>query len=176
MRRWNERVSLTSITRLEDVVERHYCESVFLCNALPVEPLTLVDVGSGAGFPGFPIAALRSDCHVTLVESNGKKAVFLRECARALGNISVLEVRAERIVSQFDWLVSRAVQWRSVMGVAFGRAARVGLLVGEDAAAEIVHVPGVKWSVPVGLPWGRRRVLILGSVFHVEHISPRGRM
>ncbi len=83
--RWNKTVNLTTITSLEEAVERHYCESLFLGAHLPAGNLRVVDVGSGAGFPGFPVAILRPECSVTLVESHQRKAVFLREASRKIG-------------------------------------------------------------------------------------------
>src|ERR1035437_3234294 len=79
--RWNRTLNLTSIKRMEEVVERHYCESLFLGTHLPQGGLRIADVGAGAGFPGFPVAVLRPDCSVTLIESHQRKAVFLREAS-----------------------------------------------------------------------------------------------
>src|SRR5437868_3656406 len=80
--RWNTVLNLTGITDLDTAVERHYCESIFLAAHLPAGPLRLADIGSGAGFPGLPIAVLRPDCMVTLIESHQRKSVFLREASR----------------------------------------------------------------------------------------------
>ena len=91
--RWNRKVNLTSISGLEESVERHYCESLFLAARLPAEPLRIADIGSGAGFPGFPIAVYRPDCQVVLVESHRRKGVFLREASRTLHNVRVLAER-----------------------------------------------------------------------------------
>jgi len=91
--RWNRILNLTRIDSMEAGVERHYAESLFLGAHLPRRPLLVVDVGSGAGFPGIPVAVLRPDCSVTLVESHRRKAVFLREATRRLSNVVV---RAER--------------------------------------------------------------------------------
>ena len=80
--RWNRTLNLTRVESLEEAVERHYCESVFLASHLPAGPLRVADIGSGAGFPGFPVAVARPDCQVTLIESHQRKAVFLREASR----------------------------------------------------------------------------------------------
>ena len=76
---WNARLNLTRIDSVEEAVRLHYCESLFVGTRLPAGPLRIVDVGSGAGFPGIPIAILRPECTVTLVESHQRKGVFLRE-------------------------------------------------------------------------------------------------
>jgi len=109
--RWNKVLNLTTIERLEEAVERHYCESLFLAGHLP-ESGSFVDIGSGAGFPGFVVAAARPNCSVTLVESHQRKAVFLREASRKLPNVRVRAVRAESITESFDWLISRPFRIR----------------------------------------------------------------
>src|SRR5713101_6724096 len=92
MLRWNRRINLTRITSLPDSVRFHYCESLYLAQFLPKPPLKIVDIGSGAGFPGIPVAVFRSDSLVDLVESHQRKAVFLTEVVRhlALPNVRVL--------------------------------------------------------------------------------------
>jgi 16S rRNA (guanine527-N7)-methyltransferase len=107
--KWNRVLSLTTITKLDEAVERHYCESIFLGVHLPPGEWSIADVGSGAGFPGFPIAVIRPECRVTLIESHQRKAVFLREATRGMSNVWVLGCRAESIEERFDWVVSRAV-------------------------------------------------------------------
>src|SRR6185369_11634689 len=65
MLRWNKMINLTRIERMEEVVDRHYAESLFLGSNLPAGPITIGDVGSGAGFPGLPIAVLRPESRIT---------------------------------------------------------------------------------------------------------------
>src|SRR5947209_9573098 len=79
--KWNARTNLTAIRDPEEIVRRHFGESLFAAQHLG-HPDTLLDFGSGAGFPGLPIALLRPDIHVTLAESQNKKATFLREVVR----------------------------------------------------------------------------------------------
>src|SRR5215469_6000878 len=105
--RWNRVLNLTSIEDLANTVERHYCESVFLAVHLPPGALRVIDLGSGAGFPGFPVAVLRPDCRVTLVEAHRRKAVFLREATRRLPNVRVLSVRFDDVTdAPFDFVIS----------------------------------------------------------------------
>src|SRR5579863_9680025 len=73
--RWNRNINLTRITSLQDAVRYHYCESLYLASRLPVGPLRIADIGSGAGFPGIPVAISRPECTVDLVESHQRKAV-----------------------------------------------------------------------------------------------------
>src|SRR5258708_37205005 len=85
--KWNERLNLTRINKLEDVVHLHYCESLFVATALPPGPLRIVDVGSGAGFPAIPIAILRPECSATLVEPHQPKARLLPQASRDLATV-----------------------------------------------------------------------------------------
>src|SRR5262245_11953057 len=103
MAKWNRVLNLTAIDKLADVVERHYCESIFAALHIPPENWSIADIGSGPGFPGFPIAVMRRDCRVTLVESHQRKAVFLREVSRSQSNIYVNANRAEEVRERFNW-------------------------------------------------------------------------
>src|SRR5215831_532416 len=70
MRRWNKVINLTRIEKLEEIVDRHFAESLLLGSKLPPGELRIADVGSGAGFPGIPIAILRPKTAVSLIESH----------------------------------------------------------------------------------------------------------
>lgn len=97
--RWNARTNLTAIREPERMVERHFGESLFcgLQLAQHLQPdATLLDFGSGAGFPGLPIQLLLPHLRVTLAESQGKKASFLREAVRTL-NLPQTTVWASRV-------------------------------------------------------------------------------
>jgi 16S rRNA (guanine527-N7)-methyltransferase len=109
--KWNARTNLTSIREPEEIVRRHFGESLFAARHLP-KCSTVLDLGSGAGFPGLPVQLLRPENAVTLAESQGKKASFLREVIRTLGLKS--DVWAGRIEAmpedrRFDAVVLRAV-------------------------------------------------------------------
>ena len=162
--RWNRVLNLTSIVNVEEMVVRHYCESLFLGLHLPLEPVSVLDVGSGAGFPGIPMAILRPDCRFTLAESHQRKAVFLREASRALPNVQVAARRAGEIEETFDWVVSRAVGWKEVLPVARRQARRVALLLGERDADEVCTERGIVWQPAAPIPWGRQQVLVLGQL------------
>ena len=162
--RWNRVLNLTSIVNVEEMVVRHYCESLFLGLHLPLEPVSVLDVGSGAGFPGIPMAILRLDCRFALAESHQRKAVFLREASRALPNVRVVARRAEQIEETFDWVVSRAVGWKEVLPVARRQARRVALLLGERDADEVCTERGIVWQPAAPIPWGRQQVLVLGQL------------
>ena len=146
--RWNKTVNLTTITSLEEAVERHYCESLFLGAHLPAGSLRVVDVGSGAGFPGFPVAILRPDCTVALVESHQRKAVFLREVSRKVGNVRVIAKRAEEVEEEFDHLISRAVSYEDLRGSLKRLAPIADLLTGAEVPADL----GMDWEAAVAAP------------------------
>jgi 16S rRNA (guanine527-N7)-methyltransferase len=157
--RWNRAVNLTSIKGMEEAVERHYCESLFLGAHLPQGPLRIADIGSGAGFPGFPVAVLRPDCSVSLIESHQRKAVFLREASRNLPNVRVLARRAEDVKEQFDWAISRAVSYKDLASFLKNLAPSVDLLTGGEVPPDGI---GFVWQAPITVPWSRQRFLRLG--------------
>src|ERR1022692_801083 len=108
--RWNERVNLTSIRDEEGILSRHLVESIACARALPAGITTLLDFGSGAGFPGIPIALCRPEIAVTLAESQGKKAAFLSEAVRVLGVAATVHSgRTEVLRNVFDCITMRAV-------------------------------------------------------------------
>ena len=164
LERWNEKISLTSLKPGVELVVRHYCESLFLGTKLHLRNTEqIVDVGSGAGFPGVPIAVLWPKCAVTLVESVQRKSVFLREAARHLSNVRVVARRAEDLEGGFDWLVSRAVSPKEIVSNIPRLASKVGLLTGQQGLLELKRVPGIAWGEPIRLPWGDRRLCVLGE-------------
>jgi 16S rRNA (guanine527-N7)-methyltransferase len=159
MRQWNRVLNLTRIEDLDDVVERHYAESLFLAAHLPKKRLRIVDIGSGAGFPGFPVAVVRPDCEVTLVEAHGRKAVFLKEATRGMLGVRVFASRAESLTGMaapnslktsafpYDWMISRAVRWDDVQSLRLAEHWMV--LAGADVEGSRVQ-----------LPWGNARFLV----------------
>ncbi|HEX3470013.1 MAG TPA: 16S rRNA (guanine(527)-N(7))-methyltransferase RsmG, partial [Silvibacterium sp.] len=109
--RWNSKLNLTAVREPGEIVRRHLVECVQCAQALP-EVGTLLDFGSGAGLPGIPIAIVRPEIRVTLGESQGKKATFLREVVRVLGlNAEVFDGRIEKMPTDriFDAVTLRAV-------------------------------------------------------------------
>jgi 16S rRNA (guanine527-N7)-methyltransferase len=159
LRLWNKKLNLTTINDIEAAVERHYAESLFLGLHLPPGPLQVVDIGSGPGFPGFPVAVVRPDCTVTLIESHQRKAVFLREASRKLPSIRVVAKRAEEVAGPFDVAISRAVSYQDLQGSLRRLASRAMLLTGQEVPPDAL---GFVWETPIPLPWGERRFLRIG--------------
>jgi len=131
--KWNARTNLTSIRDPEEIVRRHFGESLFAARHLDAATPTLLDFGSGAGFPGLPIALLRPDVAVTLAESQNKKATFLREAVRTLGlPVEVWPGRVEDMPPdrQFHTVALRAVDnMAAALTAAAPRASRQLLLL-----------------------------------------------
>jgi 16S rRNA (guanine527-N7)-methyltransferase len=159
LRHWNRVLSLTSVRTLEDAVERHYCESAFAACHLPGDPVSIADIGSGAGFPGIPMAIVRPDCPVVLIEAHQRKAAFLKEASRDLANVRVVAKRAEDGAECFDWVVSRAVRYSDIAGALIKLGRNAELLTGEVRAEDLV---GFEWQKAIRLPWGERRYLWIG--------------
>jgi 16S rRNA (guanine527-N7)-methyltransferase len=145
MLRWNKTINLTRIEGVQEAVDRHYAESLFLAANLPEGPLKIADVGSGAGFPGFPLAVLRPECLVTLVEAHKRKAVFLKEATRSVANIRVLAQRGEDVGERFDWVVSRAVSWEDLQTFSSKLAPNLALLskAAPPNAKRVIPIPFV---------------------------------
>ena len=159
MVRWNKTLNLTKIRDPSEAAERHYLESLFLGIHLPPDRLEIADIGSGPGFPGFPVAVLRPDCEVTLIESHQRKAVFLREASRGMNNVGVISKRAEDVEDRFDWIISRAVSYEDLTGSILSLAPSAALLTGgEPPPANWAW----QWEDALPVPGGRSRFLRLG--------------
>jgi 16S rRNA (guanine527-N7)-methyltransferase len=156
--KWNRVLNLTALHRLEEIVERHYCESIFLAMNLPLGQLSIGDVGSGAGFPGVPVAIMRPECRVSLIEAHGRKSVFLREASRDLKNAQVLSKRVEDVDLEFEWMVCRAVRFSEIEESVSLTTARVAILGTQEPLSSCFT-----WNAPVQLPWGRQRYLWVGT-------------
>ena len=161
--RWNARTNLTAIRSPEEIVRRHFGESLFAGAHLgePL-PMTLLDLGSGAGFPGLPIALLHPQIAVTLAESQNKKATFLREVVRSLGleNVEVWAGRAEDlpIDRRFHSVTLRAVDnMAAALEAASPRAERQMVLL---ATGVPELPPGFSLEPPIRLPGSESGLLI----------------
>jgi 16S rRNA (guanine527-N7)-methyltransferase len=159
LKRWNQVLNLTSVRDTEEIVERHYCESIFLAKHLPSGTLRIADIGSGAGFPGFPVAVLRPECRVSLIESHQRKSVFLRESSRHLPNVEVVAKRVETVEDRFDWALSRAVKFTDIEVPAAEISGKVGLLAGPEQPTQKCFT----WNTSIQLPWGAARFLWIGT-------------
>jgi 16S rRNA (guanine527-N7)-methyltransferase len=175
---WNARLNLTAITDPEDIRRRHFLDSL-ACATIMGNPAgqRLIDVGSGAGFPGLPLKILFPELEVVLVDSVAKKARFLEAVTADLGltGLAVLVERAEVLGQQkdhrgrYDWAVARAVAELRVLVEYLLPLCRLGghgvALKGEgaaeeaQAAASAIHLLGgeVARLIPVQLPLVEKR-------------------
>jgi 16S rRNA (guanine527-N7)-methyltransferase len=173
--RWNERINLTAVRDREEIVTRHFGESLFAARHLfpsPADlgsPSRLIDVGSGAGFPGLPIKIWSSEVQLTLIESNQKKATFLREVIRRLGfkDATVFAGRAEDFPGQAEVVTLRAVEhFESALTVAtrlVSPAGRIALLIGAAQAGRAQELqPNIEWQHATAIPLSSKRMLMIG--------------
>lgn len=170
LQRWNARTNLTAVRDADSMLQRHFVESIACAQALPTEIHTLLDFGSGAGFPGLPIAICRPQIAVTLAESQGKKAAFLREAVRVTCvSAQVHNGRAETLATEFDCVTLRAVdQMEAAVQAAARLVAPEGWLAplstrGESAALQAAAGPAFSWVEPVPLPYTTQGILLLGK-------------
>ena len=198
---WNTRINLTAIRSEEEIVTRHFGESLFTARHLfplypvssslpPVPPVVkdfdvdlpearspkaearVADLGSGPGFPGVPIKIWALNIALTLIESNQKKATFLRELARALTltDINIQNARAETLPSStFDVVTLRAVErLPNVLPVAVALLApkgRLALLISSSQLEPTRStVPNLMWDRPIPIPNSQSRILLVGQV------------
>ena len=113
----NKVMNLTAITEFEDVIEKHFLDSLSLASFVNLDHQSVIDIGTGAGFPGIPLKIAFPDLHITLMDSLNKRILFLQDVIEALHleGISAVHARAEDLGhkaeyrEQFDLCVSRAV-------------------------------------------------------------------
>jgi 16S rRNA (guanine527-N7)-methyltransferase len=186
--RWNARVNLTAVRQPGQILTRHFGESIFTaqhlfpagasaqrrflaCPGRSEGTNHLIDLGSGAGFPGLPIKICYPELRVTLIDSSHKKATFLREVVRslALTNVDVFCGRAESYAGAHPTIVTvRAVErFDKVLPVAANLVAsggRMALLIGQDQCARAQQLtPSFCWNQLLPLPLSENRVLLIGS-------------
>jgi 16S rRNA (guanine527-N7)-methyltransferase len=189
--RWNARMNLTAVRDPDAIVTRHFGESLFAArhlfppdSGLATRDSRLVDIGSGAGFPGLPIKIYAPALGLTLIESNYRKAIFLREVLRALAlpQAEVFPGRAQdfapppassltctlRAVERFASalpVAARLLEPAEVAGSGHPLERRLALLIG---AAQVPRArelaPQLSWAAPVPVPLSSARVLLIGSL------------
>jgi 16S rRNA (guanine527-N7)-methyltransferase len=219
LKRWNARINLTAIRGEEEIVTRHFGESLFMAQHLfpgpaknchperssrfaeretaaeskacpepsrrdpyassipeprqgvlitPPSPPRVLDIGSGAGFPALPLKLWAPTIDLTLIESNQKKATFLREVARALTltNVNVIAARAETVSASADVVTLRAVErFETILPQATTFLApngRLALLIGASQLPHLATIKLIDWSGPMHIPESQSRVLSIG--------------
>ncbi|MGB7601254.1 MAG: 16S rRNA (guanine(527)-N(7))-methyltransferase RsmG [Candidatus Sulfotelmatobacter sp.] len=178
--RWSARINLTAIRDEEEIVTRHFGESLFAARCLfpkgyaASEACTghvrVADLGSGAGFPGIPIKLWAPGLQLTLIESNHKKATFLREICRSLTltDVDIQNVRGEEVVEAYDLVTLRAVEnfpgaLRTAAGLMTNHG-RLALLIGSSQVGLARSaLPAIAWKSALPVPLSQSRVLLLGE-------------
>ncbi len=170
--KWNARINLTAIRAPSEIVQRHFGESLFVAKYLLDQkiPQTAIDLGSGAGFPGVPFAMLATEVQVTLIESQQKKATFLKELVHALGlkNVKVFSDRAENYPNTADLVILRAVEkfdQALPMAARLTKAGgRVALMIGSGQVEQARRLSSdVNWVNAIQVPCGTSRQLLVGT-------------
>jgi 16S rRNA (guanine527-N7)-methyltransferase len=178
--KWNARINLTAIREPEQIVQRHFGESLFVGLHLDLSEeagirrdsgesgecgpcSSLLDLGSGAGFPGIPIQLLRPELAITLTESRSRKAAFLREAVRVLGlKAEVRAGRAEEMPAErrFHTVALRAVdEMDAAVSEASQRASHRIMILGTRGAIYPTLAEGFRLADPIALPNSSNGVL-----------------
>jgi len=166
--KWNRKINLTTIIEPDEAAKLHYCESMFACKFLP-EITGIVDLGSGAGFPGIPLAFMNPEREVKLVESHGKKAIFLKECVRGLDlkNTSVVTNRFQNLdLTGMVWTTRAIESLESILKDLFGKPQPVSLAVfiGEGAKEKIQELNLSDWKLAFEpIPLSKNRQLLIAN-------------
>lgn len=109
---WNEKINVISRKDMDSLYEKHVLHSLGIAKVMEFSPGTRVlDVGTGGGFPGIPLAILYPDAHFTLIDSIGKKITVVQAMAEGIGlqNVTAIHGRAEKLKEKFHFVISRAV-------------------------------------------------------------------
>lgn len=173
--KWNAKTNLTAIREPEEIVRQHFGESLFAGQTLLKNGLaanaTLLDFGSGAGFPGLPIQLLIPSLQITLAESQSKKSAFLREAVRTLNlptTVYAARVEDMPLAQRFDVVTLRAVDnMQAALAGAIPRLNPTGLLAvltTENAKPGVMQdAPGIQWLPDNPIPSSDQRILLLGQ-------------
>ncbi len=172
--RWNRRINLTAIRTAEGCLSRHFGESLYLARWIKLNG-RLLDIGSGAGFPGLALKIAFPNLSVTLLEPTSKKRAFLKEVARLCGMESV-EVRPERLEDfvrepaegLFEAATMRAVgPLERLVGHAaecLERGGRLFLWVSRDQAIDLADAHRfMDWTESIAMPPGRNQEILVGT-------------
>ncbi len=168
---WNERTNLTAVREPEEIAVRHFGECIQCVRALPSDARTLLDFGSGAGFPGAICSLVRPDLATTLAESQGKKAAFLSELVRRLGLTATVHAgRVEALPASqvYDVITLRAVDRMSAAcktaRTRLADGGRLCVLTTEEASVQLqAELPDMAWGKPRVLQGSECRIIVFAS-------------
>lgn len=165
---WNPKINLTALVDPVEAAQFHYLESLYATRHLVPQAQTVVDIGSGAGFPGLPLAVSEPNLSVVLIESQARKATFLRVAMHQLGlsNLSVFHGRFQSYKPRgFDVVLCRALDRFAVLLpsiLQFGHTAQqILLFAGEELAKQCCALAGSLWQVErLPIPLSNQRFLV----------------
>ena len=173
--RWNRKINLTAICAPEECVTRHFGESLYLTRLTEVQG-RLLDIGSGAGFPGLALKILCPRLAVTLLEPVAKKRAFLKEIARTceMTDVEVTGHRAEEFPARvadaaYDVVTMRAVgeleEMATVASHCLEPSGKLCLWLGKYQVASLQRVGrGILWGIPHPIPLSKQRVILIGAM------------
>ena len=193
---WNQKFNLTAIRESGSIRTKHFLDSLTCLIALrEAPPARLIDIGTGAGFPGIPLKIVIPAMHLTLVESVSKKADFCQHVVAALGleGVDVLTARAEEVGQmvqhrqKYDWAISRAVAAMPTLVEYLLPLIRIGGRIlaqkGENAPAETqtaeyaIHLLGgcLHQLIPISLPGvvDERYLVVIDKIAATPPVYPR---
>ena len=155
---WNEKFNLTAITDKDEIEEKHFLDSILLLEFFGIRNKSLLDVGSGAGFPGIPLAIAEPTLKVTLLEANGKKIIFLQEVVKQLNlsNVEVIQGRSEELKTRehYDVVTARAVKELNILLEISFHLVKVGghfiAYKGPNAKEELANAKGALKELGAG--------------------------
>ena len=172
--KWNARINLTSIRTADEIATRHFGESLFLAGLVSQPGQLMVDIGSGAGFPGLPLKIVWPKVETLLVEANQKKATFLKEVIRAC-ELQGIEVRAERLEDlvkqktmegRASLITMRAVAPTSITLSAaaslLSTNGQIALFSSREVADNLAVSETFEWQSRTTIPQSLNRVILLG--------------
>lgn len=192
LKEWNEKINLTAITDDEGIAVKHFLDCLLVCKYADFESGDkVIDVGTGAGFPGLVIAAANPDVQVTLLDSTGKKLKAVADMAQAMGvtNAQVVHCRAEEagqkpdFREKYDYATARAVaELRVLLEYTLPFVKKGGTFLSLKGAAAVEEIDGAGNSLKVlggkiqgvdefSLPGGDKRAII--NVKKISQIPPK---
>lgn len=174
LEQWNRKTNLTGLRERVEILRDLFAESFLAASLLAEEDTPLLDVGSGAGFPGMALKIYRPELTVYLLEPRRKRASFLETVRRRLGleGVEVICKRLEECRPGDFALAPRAVTLRGLSAVGARLAGCDRLIQGRVKLVlftsrriwncEMRQLPGVEWAAPIQVPWSRQRLLVSG--------------
>jgi 16S rRNA (guanine527-N7)-methyltransferase len=176
LQKWNRRINLTSINNPTEVIITHFAESLFAARHLEPTDTPVLDIGSGAGFPGLAMKLCRPEITFYLLEPRKKRAAFLSTVRRelALSEVFVLnktaeECRATDFRERPGLLTQRAVGQmptliKCCLPLARPRARAMLFLTAAKVGDILSQLPQFNWKKPIPIPWSLQRVIVVGDI------------